>query len=814
MYFRARINTNHFMSKKLILLIILGTAGYFNGQEKAEQALETFEEKYPQEKIHLLFDKKNHVAGENLWFKSFVFDGYAPSGISTTLFVELYDRNRKQISKKLVPLFNGEGSGSIALPETLKEDIYYIRAYTAWMANFSEEFQLVRPIAVYNPSSGEKLEIDSSASWTASAYPESGSFINGINTKFAVRMQSQGIPPSDWKGTVVDKENPSVSLTSFKGLDQNVGIFSITPQTGKRYQVIIEDRKGQKQSIDLPEVSATGISLQVTSQVDAVKYSLKAGGSLQPSQYYKVLGTINNQLVYKARVNKIANETSYSIPTNQLVNGILQLTVFDDQENIVAQRLCFVQPDLLKVKQPSLQAFSPGTAPRQASSFDIARNLNLSNYTVAVLDADTPDPEEEQSILSTLWLTGDITSPIISPAQYFTKNHNIEALDALLISEKWKRFDWKSIISGNYPAIRYKPEPYLSYTGALNVKGKPAPNTDLNLIFDMPDSGMKLNQLKTDSKGSFVLSGMLFEDSLNFSYQLNSDQKEKNDDSRVFFQPNFSFVPYRGNLPVSRYKLTGRTGDEKLPSDVIQAVSNQGFQKDFHEKITTIEEIKLKGQKKDNTRKLNEQLSSPLFRTSSEEIFDFVNGNYTPQGSSNILQWLQGRVAGLQIQLQQGNYIPYIRGSRVSIYLDEMMSDANQISTVPVSDIAMIKVIKGFFAGGLRGGDGGAIIIYTRRGSSSNASSQQFTRLKKIALSGYDKSVPFNNDLYEGINPKDISSQDTRSVLYWNPNLESQANQPATVKFYNNDTAKKYRVIIVGFDKNNDEPLYYNGILK
>ncbi|MFP3591083.1 hypothetical protein [Chryseobacterium sp. SIMBA_038] len=541
------------MSKKLILLFILGAFNSYQAQEKAEQALKTFEQKYPQEKIHLLFNKENYVAGENIWFKSFVFEGYSPSNISTSLFVELYDSNKNQISKKIFPLLNGEGSGSILLPETLKENVYYIRAYTTWMANFSEDFQLIKPIIVYNPSSPEKITPDTNSAWSAFVYPESGTFVNGINTKFAVRLQSKDVPPSEWEGYISEIDKPDTKIVTFKGLDQNVGLFNITPESGKKYQLTVQDKKGQKQTINLPEVSSSGLNLQVISSADNVKYTLKTKNISPEAQYYKVLGTINNQLVYKAKINKISDGLQYSIPNNQLINGILQLTVFDDKENIVANRLTFVQPQLLQIKKPALQSLSIKNGSREKSSFDITKDINCSNYTVLVIDSNTNSSEEEQSFLSTLWLTGDITSNISHPSQYFTKNRNVDALDALLISEKWKRFAWKYIISGNYPSIRYQPENYLSYKGKVNIQGKPAPNTDLNLMF-ASGSGTKLLQVKTDNNGFFTLNNLAFENSMKFSYQLNS--KESKNESSVYFQPNFSFIPYKKELPTSAFKLT------------------------------------------------------------------------------------------------------------------------------------------------------------------------------------------------------------------------------------------------------------------
>jgi hypothetical protein len=798
--------------KNLFLFLLLGLLQFYYSQDKAEKSLQTFNEKYPQEKIHLLFDKSNYIVGENLWFKAFVFEGYNRSTISTSIFVELYNANKTLVSKKLFPLLNGEGSGSILLPETLKEDIYYVRAYTTWMSNFSEDFQLVRPIIVYNPSSPDKLIKDTTSSWTTSVHPESGTFINDIKTKFAVRLHSKGTTPSDWNGYVIDTTKPDIHLADFKGFDQNVGLFSITPESGKKYQLIISDKNGNKQNIDLPEVIAAGINLQVTSNTDAVKYTLKTNNSSANSQYFKILGTINNQLVYKAKVNKISNETSYSIPTDKLINGILQLTVFDDKENVVVQRLCFVQADLLNIKQPSLKS-SLNTSPRGKSSFEIAKDSNYTNYSVVVMDANTDSPEEENSLLSTLWLTGDIPSKIYTPSQYFTKNRNIEALDALLISEKWKRFNWVNLISDRFPIISHTSESYLSYKGKVLIQSKPAPNTDLNLIFTTPHYGTKFYPVKTDATGFFSFGNLVFEDSMKFSYQLN-DEKVPKEAVQVFFQPNFEFVPYKSSLPVSGFNLTKRLPDDQLPVEISRLITTKTNQKVINEKITDIEEVTIKGSKKAKTQKLNEQLSSSLFKSINEQVFDFVNENQYAQSSSGVLQWLQGQVAGLEIQSQGGNYIPYMRGGKVDLYLDEMKIDAGQASSISMSDIAMVKVIKGSFAGGFGGGGNGAIAIYSRRGGITGSISNSTipSSLKQITLNGYSKETPFNNPIYDNINFKGIL-HDIRSVLYWNPYFETSPNTSSVIQFFNNDDAKAYKIIVIGFD-NNETPLYYSETLK
>jgi len=797
-----------FSQKPLIALSLIVAPFYFS-QNKAEEALKKFEENYPQEKIHLLLSKKNYVAGENLWFTSFVFDGYNPSTISTNVFVELYDQNKKQISKKIYPLINGKGSGSISLPANLKEDVYYIRAYTTWMGNFSDDFNEIIPITVYNPSSPEKLVKNTSAPWTAAIFPESGTFIDGINTKFAVRLQSKGETPTNWNGFITETQNPQTKLVTFKGFDQNTGAFDFTPIVGKKYQLTVEDDKGIKQTVNLPEVVSSGVNLQVQSQSDAIKFVLK-GKNINQNAKYKIIGTINNQLVYKANVSNISDRV-YSVPTSQLVNGILNLTIFDESENIVAQRLCFVQPQSLKLKQPSLKDISLSSESRAKNSFNITNNTSISKYIVSMLDNESENPEDENSLLSTLWLTGDLSSKIYYPAQYFSKNRNNDALDALLISEKWSRYNWQTIMSGNFPVIKYKPESYLSYKGKAVNLGKPVSETEINLIFNTPDQGIKYNLIKTDKEGMFALNNLIFEDSMPFYYQINGEKASKSS-TKIYLQPAFAFLPFKNNLPSNNYTLTQRSLNDTPPLEIERAVTNKASQAFFKEKETLIEEVKIKAQKRDLTKKLNNELSSPVFKTVDELIFDLVNDHQGAQFSPNIFQYLQGRVPGVQIQMQGNQYSVSNRNGSMTLYLDEVRVDESQIATLLVSNIAMIKVMRGNFAGN-SGGNGGAIAIYTRRGVSGSTIDPSLpSNLIESKINGYDKEVPFNNEIYAEESARSVP-EDKRSILYWNPYLESKSGEFTTVKWYNNDDAKNFRVMIIGFDENNDL-LYYNEVLK
>jgi len=108
---------------------------------------------------------------------------------------------------------------------------------------------------------------------------------------------------------------------------------------------------------------------------------------------------------------------------------------------------------------------------------------------------------------------------------------------------------------------------------------------------------------------------------------------------------------------------------------------------------------------------------SPLFRTIEGTYFNLEQDNNAASvtGYTNILDWLQGRVPGLQVYTILDNRIAYMRNYPATIYVDEIRADASLLNMLPVTDIALIKVIKAPQAS-ILSGPGGAIAVYTKRG--------------------------------------------------------------------------------------------------
>ena len=778
-----------------------------SAQHRIRNALDSLQKVYPREKVFILLNKAEYIAGETMWFSVFTLYDYNLSPFSTNVYVELYDNQKKLLSFTQLPLFNGQASGQLPLSEKLNEDVYFIRAYTQWMLNFPEDGQYIHAVFVRNPKSAKKLQLQN-LQWTAEAFPEGGQLIDQISSRIAVRLFSTSPLPQNWSGYITETGG-SQKIAEFTSMDRNVAIARLLPFTGHHYQLTVQDETGAKQTISLPPVASAGVHLEVNNLYDSIEYIIRFKNVSGAGSGYKLVGTINDQLVYEASIRKSDSVLKRFIPTSSFFNGILRLTVFDAQENAISERLCFLNAMALQTKTGVFSDKEINSAPRSLNILKLQSDTLENPYSIVVLDAAAKDPMEEDNFLSALWLSGDLSKPIERPAQYFThvNTRSAEALDAVLISEATKSFNWNEVLSNNFPSIKYLPDNYISYKGTVFKNKKPVANETVNLIFDFPDSSKQFLQATTDAAGRFDMPHLFFYDSAKVYYQLNQ-KKEAAKNITIQLERLNKPTPYHLSLPSTPYSLVDRPVNDQNSDIITRAVMALNNQTVIDHRYKVLEEAKVQARIKTAAQKLDEQLSSGAFRGFNETLFDFVNQDQHAEGYTNILQWLQGRVAGLQVG---ADLFPIIRGNQINIYLDEMQVDPSMLTGLPANDIALIKVVKGFFVGGPGGGNGGAVLVYTKRGGTGRT--RHTLSLPHALLTGYDKPEKFplpdyNESVYRQI------KKDTRDVLFWNGLAVSENDQlKVPIRFYNNDRAKEFRVIVVGFTIDG-EPIYFNDILK
>src|SRR5687768_9478529 len=91
----------------LLLTLLIAVFGYKTDDDPFNallKKLEAYNEKYPQEKVHLHLDKPYYAIGDDIWFKAYVINTQTSklSAISSALYVELI--NEKDSIKKQLKL--------------------------------------------------------------------------------------------------------------------------------------------------------------------------------------------------------------------------------------------------------------------------------------------------------------------------------------------------------------------------------------------------------------------------------------------------------------------------------------------------------------------------------------------------------------------------------------------------------------------------------------------------------------------------------------------------------------------------------------
>lgn len=121
--------------------------------KKILSRLEKYRSDYPQEKVHLHTDKPYYAIGDNIWFKAYVVnaENHQLSALSKIVYVELINEKDSVKQALRLPLHSGMAWGDFTLNDSLREGNYRLRAYTAWMRNFGEEYFFDKTFRIGNP---------------------------------------------------------------------------------------------------------------------------------------------------------------------------------------------------------------------------------------------------------------------------------------------------------------------------------------------------------------------------------------------------------------------------------------------------------------------------------------------------------------------------------------------------------------------------------------------------------------------------------------------------------------------------------------
>ena len=811
----------------LVFAFIITTAFTFSQEgetltERILAKLEKYRTVSPQEKVYLHFDKPYYMAGETMWFKGYLFDGttHKIDSVSRVTYVDLIDETNVTIIASRVLNCDGSTNGDIALPDSLPEGVYQIRAYTNYMRNYSEEFFFHQDFKIYQGAIKNRLT-DSNAKKMLEAvdvqfFPEGGNSVIGLDSRIgfkALNILGKGV---DIEGFVLD--NAKDTVVAFHTEHLGMGIFNYTPESQKTYTAYVKEEEGKYRPYSLPYAHEQGFTMAVDnlSSKEKVKVFI-ANNSPKPadkSTEIIVVAHQRGQVIFMAKGNETQKSFGLSIPKNKIPDdGIVQITLMNVKGEPLCERLIFNNQD----KQINLKIVPDKVNYKIREK--VTLNLEATNaegkpvegsFSVAVTDASQVIAEPyQENLLSYLLLSSDVSNlsgtdyysalrgNIEQPAYYFDKeNANANRhLDILMMTQGWRRFIWRDLMADKDPKMNNLLETGLEITGkALKPNGKVADNVTLTLVLKNDKRTPQFLTASTDSYGKYGFYSLDFFDTTQVFVQGMKKNGGKNLEVTINpLQPAPKVRIVKTPYNPMEFNTQDLASFLKKAKDALELEKKLKLNKD-----QMLQEVVVKA------KKYEEPDARKIYGKASNTI---KVDNILCAGATSIFQMIQGRVAGVQVSPNgSGGYSVLIRGvssftggTEPLYLLDGMPVDADAFSSINPCDVDNIDILKGADAAifGSRASNGVIAILTRRGGSNYDYSKDPASGVTIQKRMGYNVAREFYAPKYD-VSIPDHVRPDFRSTLHWQPNVRTNVSGKATITYWNTDAKATMRIFAVG----------------
>ncbi|WP_114749910.1 TonB-dependent receptor plug domain-containing protein [Pleomorphovibrio marinus] len=764
--------------------------------EKIRVTLNAYRVNLAPEKVYVHHDKPHYLRGEMIWLKGYVVESsnLIPTKKSGVLYVDLLDNAGTHVKSLTLPIMDGEAVGDILLPDDLDPGVYRISAFTNWMRNFGEEHFFQKEILVLGEDrSSEEPTLDGEATVDLQFFPEGGDLVDGITSNVAFKAlgnNGYGVPV---EGTVFDAKGQKI--TDFKDFHLGMGAFELTPEVGKRYFAKVNFKDGSTLDYPLPQVLETGYVLEVDEVEDPeqIQVRVKTNSSSEQNLVLTVIAGDDLKQAEEVQAKPDTPEV-FNLQKSEFPSGILRLNLGTAEGEPLAERLVFIReskPNALKVGSDK-DNYETREKVTLEVDFDKEEDEDFRFSVSVTADEWVGRKQNEENIMTYLLLSSDLKGHIEQPAYYFDNQdpERQRALRYLMMTQGWSKYQWEAIAAQKLPNIQYPNEYDLNIWGALRKpNGQPIEKGEA-LLF-LKDRFQTFITTPVDEEGRFRFRGFYFKDSIDVMVQ-GTDARGRTSNVEVhmayrdFFpfqpQPKVSLPAEFGKMVPEGYALSGQQYTQPFDADVGAMELGE----------ILLEEVVVEGRA---------DIHEP-FRLHRQADVTLERRQLPVAPSGNIMEALQGRVAGLQVTQSGFNeFRAVIRGQGTPLYLlDGMPIDERTVSSINQFDIARVEVLKspgniGIYGG--RGG-GGVIALFTERGAAIQEEPEPGKHLVTHKATGYTKTKRFYAPKYESPESDYYDLPDLRSTVYWNPNMMVTDEGKARITFYTSDAVGDYKVILEG----------------
>jgi TonB-dependent SusC/RagA subfamily outer membrane receptor len=765
---------------------------------------------YDPEKAYLQFDRPYYAAGDTIYFKAYLTRGghHVLSDLSGVLHVDLISGENKIDQSIKLQLDSGICWGDFALPDSIPTGYYRIRAYTQWMLNQGETHFFYKNISV---GSFSKRNVSETVMKKPSHlgkdkpdiqfFPEGGTLVEGIESKVAFKAIGAKGLGINVKGVLLDKEDKQIC--SFESSHLGMGSFIFQPEKDNSYKAKLSFADGSENIVYLAKPEASGISLSVTSDsVTRISIGITANESFyranKNKDFLMVIYSGGKSISYPYKQDDTI--ISFILEKKLLHTGVTTVTLFSQNGEPLCERLIFVQNN----DQLGLQIHTDKTSYLKKEKVNLQLNAENKDglpvdghFSITIFNESkiSADENNERNILTSLLLTSDLAGYVEQPNHYFedTSGETRKNLDLLMLTQGYRDFEWKQVLSSEPRVLAFLPERGLEINGKItNLSNKPISKGTITLI---PSNGGQLLSSTSDSKGFFRFSNLVFTDTTHLVLSA-VNSKGGNLTKIIYLNPN-------NQPPVSDRKYAPQISND---SSLFSYLENE---KKYHDEY--IKHIPFRGQmlKEVTVKAVRED---DHYRTQSLAGAGFadqvMHADEIEQIGGKLSTGLNGRLRGVDFVVM----VPYLQSSMTTkgrapmlLILDgaEIKLDnpgAFNIDDIPSNQIETIEVLK-YASTSIYGMEGanGVLIITTKNGSGKKDIAA--VGVLPIAPMGFYKARTFYSPKYEYTsgNP---TLPEMRPTIYWNPEIKTDKEGYAIMDYYNTESPGVYKVIVEGIDKN------------
>jgi hypothetical protein len=440
--------------------------------------LSYFRTKYKQQKVYLHTDKDIYLAGETIWMKAYLMDGstFQPDTLSEDIYVELIDANNRPAKIIILSNKGGFAKGNILLSDSLIDGNYLLRAYTSWMKNFDESFFYHKTIQVKNPGYENLINANrlqnikdynqqlkrQARQVTLNFFPEGGYLVAGIKNRLAFKAENGLGLGVDLTGTII--EGNGTQVANFQSAHLGMGSVDFIPQAGKKYTARVDFNNGENGQYVLPMALDRGITMTVDPLGEnSIKVVIQANQVSETSSLneFILVCQAREMVLYMSKGEISDKPIIANIAKSLFPAGVAQITLFDGTGQPFCERLVFIDSKIeTGANKVSLISQTNGkdvicqVKVTGADGSPVQGNFSLS---VNEVKANIGNDPWKENILSNLLLSSDIRGKVENPLYYFDPANKDAArhLDLVMLTNGWRRFIWKDLLAGKFPAIYY-----------------------------------------------------------------------------------------------------------------------------------------------------------------------------------------------------------------------------------------------------------------------------------------------------------------------------------------------------------------------